>query len=443
MLQDLFARDPLVSAKVVFLSSSIGNLSSLNLRLDSQLYTYYEDHASGGFKIRELYSLKRGPMLIQEVGYWSPLDGLVVPVPNAWKRRSNLRGTTLVSGLLSWALFNRLETNTEGAVVGNSGIMADVTAYLALKMNFTESIVQPEDEKWGGVDPTTGQWNGIIGMLQRGEIDLTAGGLMHTRERDDVADFSVPLEKMAHTLLARADGGPSSHFWVYMQIFPADLWLIAGLSTAAVGAAFFLIGRAGGGGADSLASAMGAMFLLQIQLDSRLPLTSPSGRLLFLFASAMTYVLFAYYTCDLTARMTFGPRPIDVKSFDEAYAKKFRVIAVGSTTYLWRLKSAPEGSGMRKIYRQMASDPDGSLVASTEEGLSRVLADTSGGTLLYSSSMAVRGRSEFVALGIRENVNVPYGLTLQKDSELTQMVNYHISQMLERGIVRKIYRVHN
>ena len=42
-------------------------------------------------------------------------------------------------------------------------------------------------------------------------------------------------------------------------------------------------------------------------------------RILFFLTGVGTYVIFAYYTADLTARMTSGPGKSAVKSFNDAF----------------------------------------------------------------------------------------------------------------------------
>ena len=38
-------------------------------------------------------------------------------------------------------------------------------------MNFTYTIVEPDDQSWGSLQPD-GSWNGMVRMLQEGTVDL-------------------------------------------------------------------------------------------------------------------------------------------------------------------------------------------------------------------------------------------------------------------------------
>ena len=52
-----------------------------------------------------------------------------------------------------------------------------------------------------------------------------------------------------------------------------------------------------------------------MQLTYEVGLRSASARVLFYITSISAYLMFAYYTCDLTARMTSGPAQVPIRSF--------------------------------------------------------------------------------------------------------------------------------
>ena len=65
------------------------------------------------------------------------------------------------------------------------GIFANVFHALAEQMNFTFSIKKAY--MWGSV--TNGTWNGMVGMLKDGIVDLAATDLTITNERSTVVEF--------------------------------------------------------------------------------------------------------------------------------------------------------------------------------------------------------------------------------------------------------------
>jgi hypothetical protein len=59
--------------------------------------------------------------------------------------------------------------------------------------------------------------------------------------------------------------------------------------------------------------ALVVLLLLQIGYD--VSASSASAKILILVSSALTWLLFSYYTCDLTARMTSGPPKLSIRNF--------------------------------------------------------------------------------------------------------------------------------
>ncbi|CAC5387503.1 unnamed protein product [Mytilus coruscus] len=62
---------------------------------------------------------------------------------------------------------------------------------LSRRLNFTYDLKLPPDGKWGVVSGNN-IWNGLIGQLQRREVDLVAAPLVIDVFRETVADFTQP-----------------------------------------------------------------------------------------------------------------------------------------------------------------------------------------------------------------------------------------------------------
>lgn len=60
-------------------------------------------------------------------------------------------------------------------------------------MRFKFEIVIPYDNAWGLKD-SFGNWNGIIGLLEREEADVGLSHLDITASRKEVVDFSFPYD---------------------------------------------------------------------------------------------------------------------------------------------------------------------------------------------------------------------------------------------------------
>ena len=93
------------------------------------------------------------------------------------------------------------------------------------------------------------------------------------------------------------------------------------------------------------------------------------------------YLLFAYFSCDLTARMTTGPMELDIKSFEDAIALGYTVLVQRGTVEEHYLKNAPNGSAMKWVYdNQIIKEP----FLNGDELLQRVVSE--GKTLFYGGA---------------------------------------------------------
>ncbi len=189
--------------------------------------------------------------------------------------------------------------------------------YLGGRFNFTVGTVLSRDGKWGGLEEDGVTWNGMIAMLIDGEIDLCTAGLTQVMTRDAAVDFSIPMANDIATFLAPSRESPATHFWVYMEIFPISVWCLIIASVVTLGIGFYAIEILGGNRFHAvgdpekfgLSNGLAVCALLVLQLSYNIVMDSLSSRLIFLFAGFMAYLMFTYYTCDLTARMTSGPAP--------------------------------------------------------------------------------------------------------------------------------------
>ncbi len=135
--------------------------------------------------------------------------------------------------------------------------------------------------------------------------------------RDAVIDFSISMGDDVGTFLAPVTQTPATQFWVYTEIFPPAVWAVIVASVFAAGLTLFVVDATGAnrfhGPRDverfGVTNGVAVSALLVLQLSYGIAMVSLSSRLAFLFAAFMAYLVFTYYTCDLTARMTSGPAP--------------------------------------------------------------------------------------------------------------------------------------
>ncbi len=74
-----------------------------------------------------------------------------------------------------------------------SGYLADVWRELQKILGFQYSVVRSVDEKWGALKDDGKTFNGMVGMIQRDEIDVAISSFWSNRERFKAADYSITL----------------------------------------------------------------------------------------------------------------------------------------------------------------------------------------------------------------------------------------------------------
>ncbi|XP_059160214.1 probable glutamate receptor [Physella acuta] len=100
-----------------------------------------------------------------------------------------LNHRTLVVSTKQWLHF--VTKSVEDGRATYDGFCMDVLQYLQRALNFTSQMVEPADDEWGRL-LDNGSFTGLMGQLQRKEVDLVAAPLTIHEMRERVMDFTFP-----------------------------------------------------------------------------------------------------------------------------------------------------------------------------------------------------------------------------------------------------------
>ena len=140
------------------------------------------------------------------------------PLVHIWNRRSNLTGVHLRAG------YRLYEPNTILAADGRlSGYFPDIFSILRGVMNFTFS--SEAGSSFGSAGPD-GRFSGIVGMLQRREIDVNVGSQSFRFDRSLVNDLSVPLLTTYLGVFYRSSDKYKLNTWEMLAIFEREAWML-------------------------------------------------------------------------------------------------------------------------------------------------------------------------------------------------------------------------
>ncbi|CAG2198776.1 GRID1 [Mytilus edulis] len=92
-----------------------------------------------------------------------------------------------------------------------TGFTMDLLQHLALALNFTYEITRPLDGKWGS-QMENGSWNGLIGHLERRDVDLVAAPLTMQIQRENAVDFAIPYYYYSAAILLKKPD-PNAKKW--------------------------------------------------------------------------------------------------------------------------------------------------------------------------------------------------------------------------------------
>ena len=157
-----------------------------------------------------------------------------------WNNRINLQQCPIRVGCTFWPRFSSYtrcpwvkdgKTSNTSIIKPNSE--SDIFAFhmLSSKLNFSIEWVPVERKNnfAGSFDNNSRAWNGIIGMLERGEIDSWIGDLSITKERANVIKFAVPHLSFHYSLFMKRHK-PTSSWNTFLNVLSISYWNVIGVS---------------------------------------------------------------------------------------------------------------------------------------------------------------------------------------------------------------------
>ncbi|XP_066975303.1 uncharacterized protein [Macrobrachium rosenbergii] len=124
---------------------------------------------------------------LQQLGEWSQPTGWI------WGGSSlHKMGLSGASVTVSYTpsvpnVFVMGNQNNDSLVL--EGVEMRLLDYAAQALNFSYRLVVPEDGEWGR--PVNGTWTGKVGEVIKGNADIAIGGIVYTRERAEVIEYSI------------------------------------------------------------------------------------------------------------------------------------------------------------------------------------------------------------------------------------------------------------
>ena len=423
----------------------ISDIEALNLRLDSHVYLYEIENDT--VLVDEVYAIKNGPKIQNEIGRFNETHGFTMDNENIWERRKNLGGITLEN--LTLRKFNFLplvdmRPDPDSDKIQVTGYQKDVLLQLGKIMNFSVVNKLSVDGQFGAKNPN-GSWNGMVGMLTRNDGDVCIAGFAITNARSKVIDFSLPLFRQSWILMTQKPKGKLFNVWAYMEALGLVPWavLVAVLLGLAFG--FLMISRmdphAIHNPYDSerfgILNAIGLVMIALLQRDYHINKSKSSVRLLFVVTCLSTYMIFAYYSAVLTSSMTVLEPQNQLKSYNDIITYSYNMLVLRGSNFETFLKESKPPSIFHEIYEKRIKNNPVAILDSFADIMDTVVKDSKsvyfGPWILnfanpdwYPLELPGSPRNNFNAMGLR------------KHSEFTAIFNYFILKMRQSGLMNKM-----
>nr|CDJ91574.1 Glutamate receptor and Ionotropic glutamate receptor domain containing protein [Haemonchus contortus] len=338
------------------------------------------------------------------------------------------------------------------------GFCIDLLKEMAAILKFNYTIIEVQDGSYG-IEDESGRWNGIIGVLQRHEADVSISALTITYSRVEVVDFTLPFMHLGISiLLARAnDDSEKSSMFTFLEPLSFSVWLSLIGAYLSVSFIMYLLARFSPyewydiekiderdrsienqknqfSVLNSLWFAVGSLMQQGSDVIPRAAATRVVAVIWWMF----TQILISSYTAQLAAFLTVERMTTPIESTaDLASQQKIRygTLKSGSTMDFFRESRIP-------IYERMWSIMESSsptvFVNSSKEGIARVKAGNY--AYMMESSMVEYYMERDCQLqsigGLLDSKG--YGIALPKGSPLRDILSRTVLQLQERTILEAL-----
>ena len=268
--------------------------------------------------------------------------------------KEGLRNKHLVIAGEYWSPFLMYDYDANWTAIEGtySGVMWDLLLFMQKARNFTFTIVGAEqyDYEWGScheVDNCTG----MIGMVNRKEVDFALGPFNPTYMRSKSVDFSTTIKMQPYNIVIPVR--TNEDLWSFVNPFAYQVWICAFASIPAYIFAMVLAEYLCGGMVD-WQTITGFVFRNAFHENMRIPDRETYRKLLIITWVIVSFVVSASYAGNLSAMLTNPKlsRPITKPEDLLNQAELSWVVedGVGAVEYM---SASPPGSTWRRIYEKI------------------------------------------------------------------------------------------
>ena len=143
----------------------------------------------------------------------------------------------------------------------------------------------------------------------------------------------------------------------------------------------------------------------------------------------MTFIIYAYYSSEITAKMTSGPSRFQVRTFEDVIREGYFVVAPGDYYETLLAQSDPQSARYEVYKRHVQPDND---ALSREEAITKVATEekvlyfAAEWTIVVQAKYVQPYRNKLFAVRLDEKMYAQVSFGLAKDSEFLPLFNHFI-----------------
>ncbi|XP_025016477.1 glutamate receptor ionotropic, kainate 2 isoform X1 [Tetranychus urticae] len=397
---------------------------------------------------------------LQKIGIWNPEEGKGVNISDAWRaflfQTHALENKTVVVTTILNEPFAMLKGSAREKSQNEryEGYAIDLIDELSKVLLFKYIFREVKDEAYGTLNETTGEWNGMIGELIRGEADLAIADLTITSKREEAVDFTLPFMNTGISILFRKPTKKVTTLFSFLSPFSMVVWVYVVGAYVGVSVILFVVGRLSPYEWDNphpcrqddqvlendfslLNSFWFTIGSLMQQGSDLAPNRSMSTRTIAGIWYFFTLIMISSYTANLAAFLTVEKvvYPIeDAKDLSMQTEIEYGCVKSGSTCGFFKDSNL---TVYRRMYEFMISHPY-VFAASGADGKKRVL-NGNYAFLMESASIeyAIERECNLTQIGGLLD-NKGYGIATRRNSPYSRLLSQGILQLQERGVLHTL-----
>ena len=404
------------------------------LRLDSNVFIMDTDSQSGAINVTEKYAIRHEKVIEKHLLTVHPTDGLDwLDVPYKWERRTNLTGVTIRNVYILMKRSHIPNPDHEPSELPFKGAFMDVIQAIRDQLGFEMEFIHHKKRNWGKKDEN-GTWTGLIRVLLDKQADISTSGITLVFDRTDVADASFAVREKRASFVKQRKRVSAINMGAFVMLFHIWSWFWIAILTLIFWIFFLCSPRMD---TKDKGTVFIMIFSSFIQRDHSHHLYGLSSKITFITMSLFTFLIFVHYTSLLVSLMTFNTKTIVTETFQDILDQDMELTVFPNTFFDEYLKNSNKDTVQNKVYQKMLKQ-DYMYPNDVDQALEWLNTNPRSVFFSFDNNFVLTGNLE---RKIVPNQKVFYdSFFFQKDSEFTEIFNYHLNRLREAGILTQTWQ---